>query len=184
MDTKPAAATCRRCAALSAAEAKARHGPEGDHCWDERRCHSRRSYARHRDRRNQARNARRWQGRLTVALDDQPIGTETITQVQNAPDLVTLSFQTDLPDTGFAAVLQVYRQAVDAPLVAVGGEVWQGGQKVAEIVPIGCARLTPRQVEIYVERLLKKLTELYGIRRFAALEERPPGAYRAIVDGL
>jgi hypothetical protein len=34
--------------------------------------------------------------------------------------------------------------------------------------------LTPRQVEVYVERLLKKLGELYGIRKFAALEELAP----------
>jgi hypothetical protein len=181
---KPSAAACRRCAQLTAADAKARHGPEGDNCWDERRCHSRRSYARHRDRRNQTRNARRWSSRVAVALSDQPVGVETIDQVQHAPDLVTLSFHTDLPETGFAAVLQVYRRAVDAPLVAVGGEVWQAGKKVAEIVPIGCALLTPRQVEIYVERLLKKLTELYGIRRFAALEERPPAAYRVDAEGL
>jgi hypothetical protein len=181
---KPPAATCRRCAQLTAAEAKTRHGPEGDNCWDERRCHSRRSYARHRDRRNHTRNARRWQNRITVRLDDQPVSAETLNQVQTASDLVTLSFQTHLPTSGFTAVLQVYRRAVDAPLVAVGGEVWQGGQKVAEVVPIGAAHLTPRQVEIYVERLLKKLTELYGIRRFAALEERPPGAYRADAEGL
>jgi hypothetical protein len=181
---KPSAATCRRCAQLAAADAKVRHGPEGDNCWDERRCHSRRSYARHRDRRNQTRNNWRWSGQVTVALSDQPVSAETLNQVQNAPDLVTLSFQTELPNTGFTAVLQVYRRAVDAPLMAVGGEVWQAGNKVAEIVPIGCALLTPRQVEIYVERLLKKLAELYGIRRFAALEERPPAAYQTDAEDL
>lgn len=67
-----------------------------------------------------------------------------------------------------------YRRAVDAPLVAISVKVWRGRQKEEDIAPIACVTLTPRQVEIYVERLLKKLGELYGIRKFAALEELAP----------
>ena len=42
---------CRRCALLGAAEARSTHPS----CWDDRLCHSRRSYARNRDKINQKR---------------------------------------------------------------------------------------------------------------------------------
>jgi hypothetical protein len=85
-----------------------------------------------------------------------------------------IQFETQLPDVGFAAVLQVYRQSVDASLHAVGGEIWRGRDKVAVISPIHCQKLTPRQVEVYLERLLSKLTEVYGIRKFISKEELHP----------
>lgn len=169
---------CRLCAKLPAIEAKQLHGSEGDNCWDAQRCPNRRSYARHRDRRNQQRNQQRWaqQGRLSVQLNDQSLTEETIAQIRSHPGVKQLRFETELPDGGYAAVLQVYRRAVDAPLVAIAGEVWRGRVKEADIAPIACATLTPRQVEIYVERLLNKLGELYGIRKFAVLEELAPEA--------
>jgi hypothetical protein len=171
---------CRLCAKLPAIDAKKLHGTEGDNCWDARVCPNRRSYARHRDRRNQQRNQQRWiqQGRIAVKLTDEPLTDTVITQLRDQTGLTQIQFETTLPDVGYSAVLQVYRRAVDAPLVAIAGEVWRGREKVAEIAPIACATLTPRQVEIYVERLLKKLTEIYGIRKFAALEEHAPEAYQ------
>jgi hypothetical protein len=167
---------CRLCAKLPAIEAKQLHGEAGDDCWNSRVCPNRRSYARHRDRRNQQRNQKRWaqQGRITVQLTDQPLDGETIAEIRDHPGVKQIQFDTELPDVGYSAVLQVYRRAVDAPLVAIAGEVWRGGQKEANIAPISCATLTPRQVEVYVERLLQKLTELYGVRKFAALEELAP----------
>ena len=39
-------------AMLSAAQAQKIHGDLGDRCWNSKVCYSRRSYARHRDRRN------------------------------------------------------------------------------------------------------------------------------------
>lgn len=167
---------CRLCAKLSAIEAKQLHGQAGDGCWDAKVCPNRRSYARHRDRRNLTRNQKRWaeQGRIPVSLNDEPLAEPLLEELRQSQAVKQIEFTTALPETGYAAVLQVYRRAVDAPLYAVGGEVWQGTRKEAEITPVHCARLTPRQVEIYVERLLKKLTELYGIRKFAALEELSP----------
>lgn len=175
---------CRLCAKLSAIEAKQLHGVEGDDCWDSHRCPNRRSYARHRDRRNQQRNQQRWaqQGRISVQLNDQPLTADGITQIREHSGMKQIQFEPELPDAGYSAVLQVYRRAVDAPLVAIAGEVWLGRTKEAEIVPISCATLTPRQVEIYVERLLKKLSELYGIRKFAALEELAPELYSLQTD--
>ncbi|NJL10690.1 MAG: hypothetical protein HC908_12345 [Calothrix sp. SM1_7_51] len=57
---------CRKCAMLNADLAKEIHGQTGDNCWDLKVCYSRRSHARHRDKRNQARALKR---ASIVALD-------------------------------------------------------------------------------------------------------------------
>ena len=44
---------------LSAAQAQELHGELGDRCWNPAVCYSRRSYARHRDRRNLIRSRQR-----------------------------------------------------------------------------------------------------------------------------
>ncbi len=142
---------CRLCAKLPATEAKQLHGVEGDSCWDSRVCPNRRSYARHRDQRNQQRNQKCWtdQGCITVQLTDEQLATDTIAEIRAHPGVKQIQFETELPDGGYSAVLQVYRRAVDAPLTAISGEVWRGRQKEADIAPIACATLTPRQAEIY-----------------------------------
>ena len=132
---------CRLCAKLPATEAKQLHDDEGDQCWDSRVCPNRRSYARHRDRRNQQRNQKRWteQGRIPVQLTDQSLSGEAIAEIRDHPGIKQIQFDTELPDAGYSAVLQVYRRAVDAPLVAIAGEVWRGRTKEADIAPISCA---------------------------------------------
>jgi hypothetical protein len=103
------------------------HGPSGDGCWDSSVCPSRRSHARHRDRRNQA---------LT---DSAP--TEVQEPINASPGIPKqLQFETELPVVVYSAVLQVYRQSVDAPVHAVGGEIWRGVQKEADITPIHCMK--------------------------------------------
>jgi len=169
---------CRLCAKLTAVQAKLSHGPktEGDECWDSTVCPSRRSHARHRDRRNQARKLKRWQelGGTVVALDEKETDSVVEQQAIDANNSKQIHFQTQLPNVTKTAVLQVYRQAVDAPIHAVGGEIWRLTEKEASIAPVHCMKMTPRQVEIYLERLLKKLQEVYGIRKFATLEELNP----------
>jgi len=64
-------------------------------------------------------------------------------------------------------VLQVYRASVDAPVHAVGGQIWREMRK-KRISSIHCIKLTPKQVEIYLERLLKKLSKP-GIRKLLTL---------------
>ena len=169
---------CRLCAKLPAPQAKQLHGlvVEGDGCWDSAVCPSRRSHARHRDRRNQARNLLRQLGKeqTTVTLSDS-VAVPVQTVLDASPSVSKqIQFETELPVVVYTAVLQVYRSAVDAPLHAVGGEIWHFTEKEADITPIHCLKLTPRQVEIYLERLLKKLSEVYGIRKFASIEELHP----------
>jgi hypothetical protein len=50
---------CFKCAMLTAEVAKEIHGIDGDNCWNPSVCYSRRSHARHRDRRNQSRALKR-----------------------------------------------------------------------------------------------------------------------------
>jgi hypothetical protein len=166
---------CRLCAKLTAAQALQLHDTDGDGCWDSSVCPSRRSHARHRDRRNYARNLKRSleQGQVAISLTDSEIAPIQ-EQSTNTESRSRIQFQTDLPNLNYSAVLQVYRQSVDAPLHAIGGEIWYGTQKAADIAPIHCTKLTARQVEIYLERLLNKLNEVYGIRKFASKEELHP----------
>lgn len=167
---------CRLCAKLTAEQAKLMHGLDGDGCWDATVCPNRRSHALHRDRRNQARRLKRWQelGGTVISLSDAETASvlEQPAVAANSPKQI--QFETQLPELNFVAVLQVYRRSVDAPIHAVGGEIWRGTEKKADITPIHCLKMTPRQVEIYLERLLKKLQEAYGIRKFASKEELEP----------
>lgn len=169
---------CRLCSKLTAQQAKQIHGPtpEGDSCWNSAVCPSRRSHARHRDRRNQARNLKRWQeqGGIAIPLSESEITSQQVPATVSVTVPQQLQFDAQLSNVVYSAVLQVYRQSVDAPLHAVGGEIWQGTHKLADITPIHCLKLTPRQVEVYLERLLKKLQEVYGIRKFASKEELHP----------
>jgi hypothetical protein len=50
---------CRLCSKLSTQEAQDRHGEGGDRCWEDQRCHNRRSYYRHRGVRNHHRKQKR-----------------------------------------------------------------------------------------------------------------------------
>lgn len=59
---------CRLCAKLTATQAKQLHGDHVDGCWNSTVCPSRRSHARHRDRRNKARNSKRWLELKQVAM--------------------------------------------------------------------------------------------------------------------
>jgi hypothetical protein len=133
-------------------------------------------FSRHRDRRNQARNLKRWLelGQTITTWNDSEIAQVQEQSAQSAQSFSQIQYETQLPDLSYSAVLQVYRQSVDAPLHAVGGEIWYGTQKQADIAPVHCTNLTPRQVEIYLERLLKKLTEVYGLRKFTSSEELHP----------
>ncbi|MBD0335439.1 MAG: hypothetical protein ICV62_08120 [Cyanobacteria bacterium Co-bin13] len=141
---------------LSAEQAQVLHGPEGNDCWDPAVCYSRRSYARHRDRINQARNRRR-----------RPVDLEQVS-VDLGP-LAQVVF----------AVLVVYRKAgADTPVHAVGAEIWQGQEKVAVVPPIHCAGLVPSQVHAYVSKMLQLLEDRYAIKKFASQVRLDPDLCR------
>ncbi len=143
---------CKKCAALSAAQAQELHGVEGDGCWNPKVCHSRRSYARHHDRIKQQRNRQRQETVLELPPDD------------------TAAFQ-DLQ----YAVLVVYREAGTESIVhAISAQVWQGQKRIAIVQPIHCVGLMPSQIHQYVKKLLALLESNFEIRKFAALERLDP----------
>ena len=143
---------CQKCAMLDAAQAQVLHGAEGDNCWNPKVCYSRRSYARHRDRKNQQRNRQR---------------QETVVELPS----VEIEAFTDL----HYAVLVVYRQAGAESMVhAISAQVWQGQTQIGIVQPIHCVGMVPGQIHQYVRKLLELLEGKYGIKKFAALERLDP----------
>ena len=140
---------CLECAQWSATEARQQHGPDGDNCWVESRCHRRRSHYRHRRNVNAARRSQYQQetqhkkaatepGTLTVSLELKPV-----------------------------AYLYLYRQKrQDAPLHAIAISVWQGNQRVLEVDPIHCAGMRNQQIQNYLMEVLKTLRQQFGITKF------------------
>ena len=99
--TKGIPEKCKKCAMLSAAQAQELHGELGDHCWNSAVCYSRRSYARHRDRRNLIRSRKR-------SDSDESL-------VVNIDEFASV----------YWAVLVVYRQSgTDTPIHAISAQVW------------------------------------------------------------
>jgi hypothetical protein len=143
---------CKKCAMLSAAQAQALHGADGDGCWNPKVCYSRRSYARHRDRKNQQRNRHRQE----TVIELLPIDLAAFADIQYA-------------------VLVVYREAGAESIVhAVAAQVWQGQERIAIVQPIHCIGMVPSQIHLYVKKLLVLLENKYGVRKFAACERLDP----------
>ena len=136
---------CVRCAALSALQAKTLHA---DTCWDTKVCPSRRSYARHRDRRNSQRSRSRSAELKTLIVDPLPAITY--------------------------AILILYRGIGDSPVHGIAVEVWQDQEKIAQVAPIHCFQMLPSQVHSYVQKLLELLGKHYGIKKFASLVRLDP----------
>ncbi|NEP19398.1 MAG: hypothetical protein F6J97_21315 [Leptolyngbya sp. SIO4C1] len=136
---------CLACVQLSPDQARVAHGPDGDGCWDERRCHRRRSHYRKRRDINEKR-------RVDYARSREQTSVETISiEVETAP----------------LAYLYLYREKrKDAPLHAIAVSVWQDSQKVLEIEPIHCSGMRNRQIQRYLERALQQLNQRFGITKF------------------
>lgn len=136
---------------LTAEKAKELHGANGDNCWNASVCYSRRSHARHRDRRNQARNMRR-----VGTIEDISIDIEEFSEI-------------------YFATLIVYRPVGEnTPVHAVGAEIWQGQKLHAKIQPIHCVGMVRTQILSYVKKMLEVMGTNYGIKKFASLERLNP----------
>lgn len=150
--SRPQKEKCRLCSKLSAADAQQRHGPKGTGCWDATHCHQRRSYYRYRDHYNSNRRQSR------RAQEDN-------VEVVSVPAVP-------------AAVLYLYRQRVDAPIHAVGAELWLGQEKKAAIAPVHCFGLTAGQIATYLQQVLQVFSQKYGegkrLDKFATHVELDP----------
>ncbi|ESA37362.1 hypothetical protein N836_03390 [Leptolyngbya sp. Heron Island J] len=144
---------CIACAQLSAEKARQLHGPQGDGCWNERRCHRKRSHYRNRREQNEK---RRTNYRQQVAQQRADSRVETVSLA------VT---ETSIP----YANLYIWREKrKDAPVHAIAATVIQNGQKVLEVKPIHCAGYRKRQLERYMEqKVMPYLKERFGITHFS-----------------
>ena len=140
---------CLDCTQLSTAEAREQHGPEGEGCWVESRCHRRRSHYRHRRDNNASRRSHYQQVRQQQAA---AIAPETLEIPLNLKPV---------------AYLYLYRQKrQDAPLHAIAVSVWQGNQQILQVKPIHCAGMRNQQIQGYLMEVLKALKEQFGIIKF------------------
>jgi len=151
---------CLRCAELSVENAIALHGQEGDGCWDISRCHRRRSHYRKRRDRNCKRQ-------VAYKLSRLKNGTAEI----------------KLPASQVASiVLVIYKDEFtkDAPIHAIGAELWIGTEEVAHMKPVSCLGMRGDQVTGLMPEILgsfsKGFSEQYNqgksFSRFAAKIER------------
>ncbi len=136
---------CLKCAVLAAEEARQLHGAEGDGCWDDLKCHKRRSHYRHRSERNFKRVISR--------------------QLQQKADIPeTLKLTTESSASEYFPLLILY---VDHPplrkekvlLHAMGAELWLGTEPQAKIEPVHCLALSQEQVGRLTQQVLQKFSE-------------------------
>ena len=153
---RPDQEKCRLCAKLDSQAAQQRHGATGDGCWNPKVCHNRRSYYRHRGVRNHVRKQRR-RGQA----------------IEGNGGVVTLEV---LAPAVPAAIVHWYRTTKDAPLHALGAELWMGNDRVAQVEPVHCLGLTELQVKTLLVRILDVFSQHCGIKveRFRSAVELHP----------
>ena len=146
---------CVECAQLSATDAQQLHGKNGDGCWHDKRCPSKRSYYRNRQRLNEKRR---------LQYQQQVAGVTALGE-GTAETVSLLTTEASLP----YANLYIWREKrKDAPLHAIAASVFQGGSKVLEVAPIHCAGYRRRQLEKYVQTVVMGyLKARFGITFFA-----------------
>ncbi|MGB7251799.1 MAG: hypothetical protein WBC73_22880 [Phormidesmis sp.] len=145
---------CVECAQLSAADAQLLHGKKGDGCWNDKRCPSKRSYYRNRQRLNEQRR-----------LEYQ----QQVSAVEPAGDQVeTVSLSVAEASAPYANLYIWREKRKDAPIHAIAASVFQEGSKVLEVAPIHCAGYRKRQLEQYVQKkVMPYLKARFGITFFA-----------------
>ena len=162
---RPDQEKCRLCSKLDSQEAQQRHGPNCDGCWNPQYCHNRRSYSRHREVLNHIRKQR---------LREHP--SESTLSESGASSSARVATLEVLAPAVPAAVVHWYRITKDAPLHALGAELWIGNDRVAKIEPVHCLGLTELQVKTLLVRILDVFSQHSGIKveRFRSSVELHP----------
>jgi len=143
---RPTREKCWACSLLTAVEARRLHDTEqdGDGCWNEEVCHSRRSYY----RKGRSRLVRR-----KAAVD------EVVVPIPSVP-YVVLHTYLDKP-----------RQPSDEVVIhAMCAELWVGNQPISITQPQHTFGLPPRMVKEYARQLLAALEQTYGSGRRSGFE--------------
>ena len=145
---------CVECAQLSAAQAQLLHGKKGDGCWNEKRCPSKRSYYRNRQRLNEKRRS---------------LYRQQVSAKKPAGDQVETVSLSVAEESAPYANLYIWREKrKDAPIHAIAVSVFQNNSKVLEVAPIHCAGYRKRQMEKYIQQdVMSYLNARFGITFFA-----------------
>lgn len=145
---------CVECAQLSSSQAQQLHGEKGDGCWNDKRCPSKRSHYRHRQRLNEQRRLQYQQQISGVASGEELVETVSLPVAEGSVPY---------------ANLYIWREKrKDAPIHAIAASVFQNNSKVLEVAPIHCAGYRKRQLEKYVQKdVMGYLNARFGITFFA-----------------
>ena len=145
---------CVECAQLGAADAQQLHGKKGDGCWNDKRCPSKRSYYRNRQRLNEQRRLQYQQQVSGVVTEEGQVETVALSVAEASVPY---------------ANLYIWREKrKDAPIHAIAMSVFQNNSKVLEVAPIHCAGYRKRQLEMYVQKdVMGYLNARFGITFFA-----------------
>lgn len=137
---------CWACALLTPEESRKLHDAAqgGDGCWEDTRCHSRRSYYR---------KGRSQRVRRSPAIAELPVPLLAVFSV-------VLHTYVDQP-----------RQPKDEVVIhALCAELWHGNQPIAITQPQHTFGLPPRLVKDYARQLLEALYQQYGNGRRSGFE--------------
>jgi hypothetical protein len=125
---------CAACSKLDVSTAKIKH------CWDDKRCHNRRSYQRN---------------KVEVNRKRSKLGSAEIISIE-APQV-------------YHGILQLWREPrEDAPLHAIGVEIKLGDDTIAIIPPVHCAGWLPSQVYQYLDKILELMSQNYQFKKFSS----------------
>lgn len=122
---------CLKCAVLAVEEARQLHGVEGDGCWDDLKCHKRRSHYRNRSERNFKR-----------------VISRQLQQKADIPETLKLTTESGAENTLTLLILYVDhppRRKEKVLLHAMGAELWLGTEHQAKIEPVHCLALSQEQ---------------------------------------
>ena len=176
---RPPNPRCVHCAKLARDEAQRLHGVDGDgsNCWDDKRCDDRRYSYRVAPMRNQVRQQRRQQQKGMSSAVVQPLDSttrqlqgdfQTGAKSHTAPkrsrskrtETVTVpTFDVATPH----AYLYWYRRAKDAPVHAIGAELWIGDHRRAR----ACFHVTGGgavQIKATLLHVLEEFSTLAGAK--------------------
>ncbi len=169
---RPPNPKCLQCAKLARDDAMRLHGPDGDGCWNRKRCDDRRYSYRVAPIRNEVRKQRRRQG-LTQSVaqttEDQTAITPTVGESQPTPSAAPARAQraqvVTVPQLEVAtphAYLYYFRRSKDAPVHALMAQLWVGDHLRAR----ACFHVTGGgavQVKAQLLNVLEQFSQIAGV---------------------
>ncbi len=152
---RPVNQKCLECAGLSPELARTLHGVEGDGCWNDKRCHNRRSFYRQR----------------SVRLDLSRRNRATSLGVELPSRAAAYLYLFGSQRSRLAPGQAVSKRRSPHSLMA---ELYVDGVRIWGTEPVHCAGLTSRQLDRYVRDILETFSDAAGeeLTEFARVFER------------